>query len=128
MHIIIESINIHFSPLDKRSYEIYLSFRSIPKLNELAFSTKATCWSCENEVRLIDFDKGINEDYKSIDLDKDSYIDEIIFGYKSAQPFQKMIMNVVSRLPYGNKVKFSKMQKNLRENIYKLKIVDVTSQ
>lgn len=96
--------------------------------NELAFSTKATCWSCENEVRLIDFDKGINEDYKSIDLDKDSYIDEIIFGYKSAQPFQKMIMNVVSRLPYGNKVKFSKMQKNLRENIYKLKIVDVTSQ
>lgn len=96
--------------------------------NELAFSTKATCWSCENEVRLIDFDKGINEDYKSIDLDKDSYIDEIIFGYKSAQPFQQMIMNVVSRLPYGNKVKFSKMQKNLRENIYKLKIVDVTSQ
>lgn len=48
----------------------------------LAFATKSSEWSYENEVRLIDYNPNIESPYYGIKLDASSYIEAIYFGYR----------------------------------------------
>lgn len=93
--------------------------------NELAFFTKASCWNSECEVRLLDYDKGYLGDFKQLELDKESQIEEICFGCRCTAQTIKNIIQISSLLSYGTRIKFYQMKENDTGNIYKLQKVPV---
>lgn len=75
-----------------------------------AFATKSKEWSYEHEIRLIAYLPENKEEYKGIDLDKDSFIEAIYFGYRCEDT---TINKVKSYFDYcKHKTTFYKMELN----------------
>lgn len=90
-----------------------------PITTKNAFALKSKCWEYENEVRLVSFNKDINDAYSNETLDTESYVKEVIFGLKCTKENRDLIKKVLSN---NNNVCFSKMMMD-NDNIYTLKKV-----
>ena len=90
-----------------------------PITTKKAFALKSKCWEYENEVRLVSFNKDINDAYSNETLDNKSFIKEVIFGIRCTKENRDLIKKVLSN---NNNVCFSKMMMD-NEDIYTLKKV-----
>ena len=62
--------------------------------SDLAFATKTRDWKYENEVRLIVYNPNKEEPFYSIELDNESEIEAIYFGYRCPKHVMETIKNV----------------------------------
>lgn len=114
-------VDVNFCALKPISYKKVAMLKDNEKINtRLAFETKAKCWEYEHEVRLIDYNSQKGK-YRSISLDEDSVIEEIIFGCRCPEETIKTIIKLTSALSYGASILFSKMEFDENGNIYSLK-------
>lgn len=85
---------------------------------DLAYATKNKQWEYEHEVRLIVYNPNRKEKFYGIELDKQSYIESIYFGYRCAAATINAIKNIFK----NNNVqtpKFYKMALN-QHDIYNM--------
>lgn len=82
-----------------------------------AFATKSKEWAYEHEVRLIAYLPENEEEYKGIDLDKNSFIEAIYFGYRCEDATIKQVKSFFDNSEY--KPIFYKMELN-KEDVYKM--------
>lgn len=103
---------------NKNSNKINLS---IKKGNtDLLFATKSNQWEYENEIRLISYNPDYDNDFYQINLDSESCIEGIYFGYCCSDTNIELIKKIL-----GEKTGFYfKMQKN-SEDIYHLKKISI---
>jgi len=101
-----ETINIDTSTID----------------TNLAFATKSSEWSYENEVRLIDYNPNIESPYYGIKLDALSYIDAIYFGYRC----ENQTISTIKALFNNNEnhPNFFKMKLNVND-VYNMDIIKI---
>ena len=79
------------------------------------FATKSKNWEKEKEVRLISYNPNCDNDYDRIELDSDSKIDAIYFGYRCSDDNINLIKNIL-----GPNVKYYKMKMDIKD-IYNIK-------
>lgn len=86
--------------------------------SDLAYATKNKQWQYENEVRLIVYNPNHKENFYGIDLDKQSSIEAIYFGYRCTE----LTINTIKNIFKHNNVqmpKFYKMVLN-KHDIYNM--------
>ena len=85
----------------------------------LAFATKSKEWKYENEVRLIVYNPNKTEQFYGIDLDNESKIEAIFFGYRCSE----IVINTIKNIFINKNTKIPKFYKMiLNENdVYNLK-------
>ena len=97
---------------------------SIPSIDSnLAFATKKLDWKYENEIRLIVYNPNKSAPFYGVDLDNESEIESIFFGYRCPESTISTIKNMFIR----QKTKSPKFYKMVLDdkNIYNLKYVTV---
>lgn len=91
---------------------------------KLAFATKSKDWEYENEVRLIVYNPNKTEDFYGIELDDDSTIEAIYFGYRCPKSTIITIQNIVKKIIQKTQVKFYKMKPNY-SNVYQFRFEEI---
>lgn len=85
----------------------------------LAFATKSKEWKYENEVRLIVYNPNKTEQFYGIDLDNESKIEAIFFGYRCSE----VAINTIKNIFINKNAKVPKFYKMILDenNVYNLK-------
>lgn len=85
----------------------------------LAFATKSKEWKYENEVRLIVYNPNKTEQFYGIDLDNESKIEAIFFGYRCSE----IVINTIKNIFINKNTKIPKFYKMILDenNVYNLK-------
>lgn len=89
--------------------------------SNLAFATKSMEWAYENEVRLIAYNPNAESPFYGINLDVDSHIESIYFGYKCSMDKKQAIRNIL-KSNSADEISYNEMQLD-RHDIYNMKIV-----
>lgn len=92
--------------------------------DDLAFATKNSRWKYENEVRLISYDISTELPFLTHQLDEDSCVESIYFGYRCDDETRRTIYNIVK--PRYPQCTFKKMAIDSNKNIYNLNIQNYT--
>lgn len=83
------------------------------------YATKSYEWKYENEIRLISYNPHCEGNFLQIELDPESIIDAIYFGYRCVDQDIALIKKIL-----GEQVKYYKMDTDL-SNVYCLKIKQI---
>ena len=114
-----ENAHMYLKRIKYTNRKISISVHSLD--SDLAFATKKLDWKYENEVRLIVYNPNESRPFYGIELDDESSIDSIFFGYMCAEETIRTVTNIFLQ----RNVKLPKFYKMvLDENdIYKLKYI-----
>lgn len=116
-----ENVHMYLKRIIYTNKKINVTSKSIN--SDLAFATKKRDWKYENEVRLIVYNPNEEDPFYSIELDNESEIEAIYFGYRCPKHVIDTVKNIfiTRKTP---KPKFFKMVLD-EQNIYKLRYVRV---
>lgn len=116
------SENFEHMYLKKVSYSDSLMNIDVPTIDSnLAFATKSMEWAYENEVRLVVYNPNAESPFYGINLDVDSHIESIYFGYKCSMDKKNAIRNIL-KSNSADEISYNEMQLD-KHDIYKMKIV-----
>ncbi len=115
-----ENENYEHMYLKKIKYKNNKINISISRIDtDLAFATKKIDWKYENEVRLIVYNPNRTEQFYGIELDKESEIEAIFFGYRCPDS----TINTIKNIFLNKKEKTPKFYKMILDenDVYNLK-------
>lgn len=91
--------------------------------SDLAFATKKKDWEYENEVRLIVYNPNKEDSHYGIELDNDSRIEAIFFGYRCPENTINTIKSIFYQ-QQNKDIKFYKMDLD-EDDVYSLRYVEL---